>query len=109
MKALKQYQRTFECVGYVQYAVNEEIGQDPKDQRLPALVSYVDGKLATLRIGMDAEDVQHNPECLTYRLYEPKDQQRLADSDITEIHFEIPAHIDVNRWRKDRAKTKPNL
>lgn len=106
MKALKTYLRTFECIGYVQYPVNE--GQEPHEQQLPAFISYIDGNLAYLRVGETKEMVvEDSDKCLEYRLYLPEDQKRLEDSDITEIHFDIPTHIKLDRWRKDRNKTAP--
>ena len=101
MKALKRQQRTFESIGYVQYRPHEEHGQTPEEQRLPAIISYVNGKLAYLRVGTDLTQPKR---CTEYALYDPEDQQRLADSDIIEIHFEIPTHIDVDPWRKSRGK-----
>ena len=105
MKALKTYNRTFECIGYVQYRVNSEIGQTADDCQLPALISHIDGHLSYLRIGKTKEMVVNNSEkekCIEYRLYLPEDQQRLADSDIVEIHFDVPTHIKVDNWRKGR-------
>lgn len=105
MKALKRQERTFECVGYVQYAINEAIGQQPHECQLPAFISYVDGHLALLRVGKDVDEVLRKPDnCIVYQLYEPEDQQRLADSDIVSIHYNTPTQIPLDLWRRKRNK-----
>ena len=106
MKALRRNERNYECVGYVQYPYNDEIGELPEDHQLPAFISFVDGHPAVLRIAATEEELEDKDLCLTYRLYEPEDEQRLVNSDIIEIHFKIPSMIDLNRWRWDKEKGK---
>ena len=82
MKVLKTYQRTYEGMGHVKWT-------DGTEQ--PAFVSFIDGKLAILRLDSDKRDEATDE----FRLYEPKEQERLRKSDITEIHFQIPAHVKL--------------
>ena len=100
MKVLKIYARTWETIGHVTYKNGDQ---------LPAFVSMINGQLSTLRIGETAEHASSGKEgyCVTYNLYTEKDQQRLADSDIVEISFDVPTYVNINQWRKKRTETAP--
>ena len=91
MKFLKTLTGTIETIGHVVYSNDDS-------KTLPAFVSIIKGELRTLRIGDNISQVTNHPnDCVTYNLDNQKDIDRLADSDITEIHYSHPSWITIER------------
>ena len=89
-------QRTWETIGHVEYTPSLP---DGIPDTLPAFISIIDGKLATLRVGETEEDVKasDNSRCIVYRLYEESGRKRLAKSQIQKICYTRPESIQLTR------------
>ena len=66
---------------------------------LPAFISIVDGKLATLIVGETEEEVKgsDHSRCIVYRLYEQMGRKRLQKSEIQAICYDRPERIVLEK------------
>lgn len=85
--------RTWETIGHVEYKNTSDI-----PDTLPAFISIIDGKLATLKVGETEEMVKSSDDsrCLVYRLYEDEGRERLAKSGIQKICYDRPECITLD-------------